>query len=159
MNERSPQQKKQLSYERDRRNGYGENSESSRKNIRLRKRGVNQANRHAHKQQLGVVDPETGEPQQDSGVIVRRPKRWRKVADIPLGDKLFTKFTLSDYSQDGWVHSLTTGINDGYMDSQVRRADILWTPTDNLSFRLCQNMMNASAICAQGHFEELHLFR
>ncbi len=56
-------------------------------------------------------------------------------ADIPLGEHLSTKFTLADYHQDGWVHSLTTGINDGYMDSQVRRADILWTPTDKLSFR------------------------
>jgi iron complex outermembrane recepter protein len=56
-------------------------------------------------------------------------------ADIPLGEYLSAKFTLADYSQDGWVHSLTTGINDGYMDSQVRRADVLWTPTDKLSFR------------------------
>jgi len=55
--------------------------------------------------------------------------------DIPLGEHLFTKFSVSDNSQDGWVHSLTTGINDGYMDSQVRRADILWTPTDKLEFR------------------------
>jgi iron complex outermembrane recepter protein len=55
--------------------------------------------------------------------------------DIPIGDKIFTKFTMGDYSVDGWVKSLTTGINDGYMDSQVRRADILWTPTDKLSLR------------------------
>ncbi len=91
MNEMTPQQKKQFSNERDRRNGYGENSKSSRKNIRLRKRGVNQANRHAHKQQLGVVDPETGEPQPNSGVVVRRPPTWRKVADIPLGDMVARK--------------------------------------------------------------------
>ncbi len=55
--------------------------------------------------------------------------------DIPIGDTLFTKFTMGDYHNDGWVKSLTTGIKDGYMDSQVRRADILWTPTDTLSFR------------------------
>ncbi len=92
MNEMTPQQKKQLSYERDRRNGYGENSKSSRKNIRCRKRGVNQANRHAAKQLLGVVDPETGEPIPGSGAVVRRPKTWRKVADIPLGDMVAKQF-------------------------------------------------------------------
>ena len=56
-------------------------------------------------------------------------------ADIPLGEHLFTKFTVTDSHQDGWVHSLTTGVNDGYMNSQVRRADVLWTPTDKLEFR------------------------
>ena len=82
----SPAEKKRLSYERDRRNGYGENSKSSRKNIRRRKQGVNQANRHAQKQSLGIIDPETGEPPPGCGAVVRRPKTWRKVADIPLGD-------------------------------------------------------------------------
>lgn len=91
MPHRSPPEKKQLSYERDRRNAYSENSKSSRKNIRLRKRGVNQANRHAYKQLLGVIDPESGEPQPNSGVVVRRPQTWRKVADIPLGDMVKKK--------------------------------------------------------------------
>lgn len=57
-------------------------------------------------------------------------------ADIPIGDNLRTKFTLGSYAQDGWVKSLTTGDNAGWMDSQVFRGDILWTPTDSLSFRL-----------------------
>ncbi len=91
MPRQSPPEKKQLSYERDRRNGYGENSKSSRKNIHRRNRGVNQANRHAAKQQLGVVHPETGEPLLGSGAVVRRPKTWRKVADIPLSDMVAKK--------------------------------------------------------------------
>ena len=91
MSRKSPPEKKQLSYERDRRNGYGENSKSSRQNIRRRKRGVNQANRHAAKQLLGAIDPETGEPLPGSGAVVRRPKTWRKVADIPLGDMVARK--------------------------------------------------------------------
>jgi hypothetical protein len=86
---KSPQQQKQLSYERDRRNEYGENSKSSRKNIPRRKQGVNQANRHAAKQLLGVTDSETGEPQ--PGSVVRRPQTWRKVADIPLGEMVAKK--------------------------------------------------------------------
>ncbi len=100
----SPPDKKQLSYERDRRNAYGENSKSSRQNIRLRKRGVNQANRHATKQHLGVIDPETGEPQLGRGAVIRRPKTWRKVADIPLGDmvarKLFRRARLGIASSE-----------------------------------------------------------
>jgi len=57
-------------------------------------------------------------------------------ADIPLGDNLRTKWTAGSYDQDGWVKSLVTGINGGYMNSEMFRGDILWTPTDNLSFRL-----------------------
>ncbi|MFZ9585036.1 MAG: TonB-dependent receptor, partial [Pseudohongiellaceae bacterium] len=56
--------------------------------------------------------------------------------DIPLGETLRTKWTLGNYSQDGWVKSLTTGINAGWMDSKVFRGDILWMPMDKLSFRL-----------------------
>ncbi len=96
MPRQSPPEKKQLSYDHDHRNGYGENSKSSRKNISRRKRGVNQANRHTHKQQLGGSDPQTGEPQ--PGCRARRPKTWRKVADIPLRDivakKLFRRARL-----------------------------------------------------------------
>jgi len=57
-------------------------------------------------------------------------------ADIPLGDNLRTKWTLGSYEQDGWVKSLVTGINAGWQDSEVFRGDIVWTPTDNLRFRL-----------------------
>ena len=57
-------------------------------------------------------------------------------ADIPIGDNIRTKWTIGSYNQDGWVKSLTTGINAGWQDSDVFRGDILWTPTDNLSFRL-----------------------
>ncbi len=56
--------------------------------------------------------------------------------DIPLGDTIRTKWTLGNYNQDGWVKSLTTGDNAGWMESQVFRGDILWMPTDKLSFRL-----------------------
>jgi hypothetical protein len=40
---------------------------------------------------LGTIDLETGEPQLGSGAVVRRPKSWRKVADIPLGDMVTRK--------------------------------------------------------------------
>jgi hypothetical protein len=62
---RSPQEKKALSYAKDRRNAYGENDKSSRRNIPLRKRLVNRANRHAAQQQLreasGAAEAERAE--------------------------------------------------------------------------------------------------
>jgi iron complex outermembrane receptor protein len=55
--------------------------------------------------------------------------------DIPLSDTLFTKFSYGNSHVGGWVHSIVTGINDGYMDSRVFRGDILWKPLDNLDVR------------------------
>jgi iron complex outermembrane recepter protein len=63
-------------------------------------------------------------------------------ANIPLGDKISTKWTISDNHQDGWVKSLTTGNKDGNMDSRVIRGDVLFTPTDNLSFRFIHQQDN-----------------
>ena len=55
--------------------------------------------------------------------------------DIPISDNLFTKFSFGDYHVGGWVHSVVTGVNDGYMDSRVLRGDILWKPLDNVDVR------------------------
>jgi len=84
----TPQQKKAYSYAQDGRNTYGENAKSSRKNIPLRKRLVNKANRHADRQLLseatGAADPDTAEAAEQRAQG-RRPKRWRKVPDQRLG--------------------------------------------------------------------------
>jgi hypothetical protein len=94
MARRSPQEKKQLSYERDRRNVYGENDKSSRKAIPFRKRAVNKANRHADHQILltaaGVPDSAV-EEQVDDRLRGRLRKRWRKQPDRPLGEVLESK--------------------------------------------------------------------
>lgn len=94
MVRQSPQDKKQLSYERDRRNVYGENDKSSRKAIPFRKRAVNKANRHVDHQILlsatGVRDLAADELTDDR-VHGRRRKRWRKQPDQPLGEILDCK--------------------------------------------------------------------
>jgi hypothetical protein len=54
MVRRSPQEKKALSYAKDRRNVYGENDKSSRKNIRRNKRIPNKLRRRGR---LGMDDP------------------------------------------------------------------------------------------------------
>lgn len=89
MSRRSPQEKKALSYARDRRNTYGENDKSSRKNIPLRKRLVNRANRHSTQQDLatgtGEVDLDLAEAAEQRAQG-KRPKTWSKHPDIPLRD-------------------------------------------------------------------------
>ncbi len=68
---RSPQEKKRLSYSRDRRNYYGENDKSSRKNIARHKRRRHRAERHSVRQHLAAAGP-AGE---DAGALVQ--DRWR----------------------------------------------------------------------------------
>jgi len=56
--------------------------------------------------------------------------------DLPLGDKLKTKWTGASLSRDGYITSLTTGEAGGYIEQEVFRGDIVWEPTDKLSFRV-----------------------
>jgi hypothetical protein len=85
---RSPQEKKALSYTRDRRNRYGENAKSSRKNIPRRKRLIARAERHAQHAALGrdarLTDAETmvGTPARALG---GKHRNWRKQPDRSLG--------------------------------------------------------------------------
>ncbi|MGH3242413.1 MAG: hypothetical protein ACRDNL_18700 [Spirillospora sp.] len=89
MARRSPQEKKRISYAKDRRNAYAENDKSSRNAVRLRKRFPNRANRHRVQQ---ILLDATGSPDRDTADEVndrlarRRPKKWRKEPGLPLGD-------------------------------------------------------------------------
>jgi hypothetical protein len=91
---RSPQEKKALSYARDRRNDYGENDKSSRKNIRRNKRDPNRSDRHRQRQVLAAaagltVDLNLAEAT-ERVLAVKKSKwytaRWRKWRDAPLAD-------------------------------------------------------------------------
>ncbi|HZF28485.1 MAG TPA: TonB-dependent receptor [Gammaproteobacteria bacterium] len=55
--------------------------------------------------------------------------------DLPLGDKVKSKWTGASLNRDGYIDSLTTGEAGGYIDQQVFRGDVVWEPTDKLSFR------------------------
>ncbi len=94
MARRDPQEKKALSYARDRRNDYGENDKSSRKNIRRNKRFPNRADRHRERQVLtaaagSVVAMEAAE-QVEIRLLAKKSmwvtKRWRKWRDAPLAE-------------------------------------------------------------------------
>jgi hypothetical protein len=84
---RSPQEKKRLSYERDRRNDYGENDKSSRKNIPRNKRAPHRANRRLASTLLqaavGAPNPDA-EDAAEQRLLGKRPKSWRKWRDAPL---------------------------------------------------------------------------
>jgi len=88
---RSPQEKKALSLEKDRRNVYGANDKASRKRIPRAKANVNRANRRADTVALtdatGAPDEEIDAAAEDA-VEGRRRKIWRKWPDEPLSRKL-----------------------------------------------------------------------
>ena len=90
MKERkSPQEKKQLSYTKDRRNFYGENDKSSRKNIPRNKRNRHRSERQRGQQQLsaalGAVDEDVEVDLDDRLTRTRRGIHWRKAPDEQLG--------------------------------------------------------------------------
>jgi hypothetical protein len=94
MKTRTPQQKKALSYARDRRNVYGEAPHASRKNIPLRKALRNRSNRHQANQHLaygGVGFDEELADQIESQIHHMAPQEWEKFRDAPLREALARK--------------------------------------------------------------------
>lgn len=88
---KNPQEKKRLSYEKDRRNTYGENSKASRKGIPLAKARANRAERHTQDHVLATaVRLENNDELAAVENLVRgaEPRKWRKWPDTPLGEVL-----------------------------------------------------------------------
>lgn len=81
----TPQQKKQFSYVHDCRNGYGENSKSSRKTIPRHRARKHRQYRHAVRQAIASA-PDLDNVQ--SAVAVVRRDGWQKRSDIPLAEHL-----------------------------------------------------------------------
>src|SRR5437762_13804963 len=87
MKKRTPQEKKELSYNRDHRNVYGEAPHGARKNIPLRKAIRNRANRHVANQALAYQGPTPDEELADdleSRMHHSAPHQWGKRPDAPL---------------------------------------------------------------------------
>ncbi|HKR21174.1 MAG TPA: DUF2255 family protein [Pyrinomonadaceae bacterium] len=94
MKKRTPQEKKALSYARDRRNAYGEAPHAARKSIPLRKAKRNRANRHNADQQLaypGTAFDEALADAVESQMKHRAPSFWGKYPDIPLSEMIRKK--------------------------------------------------------------------
>lgn len=84
----TPQEKKRRSYSRDRRNTYGENAKSSRKNIARNKRiRVRTERRTAREPLRGAVAgcDESSVDLAGAKAILKRKKSWKKQPDTPLG--------------------------------------------------------------------------
>lgn len=88
MRRRSPQEKKALSYSKDRRNTYGENDKASRKSVPQRKADVNRVYRRKINQILTVAGNAALEGSEAAEGSVRSLKRndWKKSPDTPLGE-------------------------------------------------------------------------
>ena len=94
MRTKTPQDKKQLSYEKDRRNVYGEAPHAARKAIPLRKKLRNRANRHIQEQVLppvgAAIDEELAE-NIESRMRAQAPAVWSKYPDAPLREVIQRK--------------------------------------------------------------------
>jgi hypothetical protein len=92
---RSPQEKKALSYVRDRRSDYGENDKASRKAVPRRKAHASRKDRHQVAQDLATLvrlPAEAAEVVESSARHdVQRVRGWRKAPDKPLADYLADK--------------------------------------------------------------------
>jgi hypothetical protein len=99
-NVKSPQEKKTASLNLDRRNAYGENDKSSRKNIPLSKQRSHQAERRAVNEPLmkltGAVDEDVAisvETEVKARAIKQKREGFRKKPDAPLKDVLIYRKT------------------------------------------------------------------
>src|SRR5262245_56233095 len=84
----TPQEKKRNSYSKDRRNTYGENAKSSRKNISRNKRIRVRDERRTAQEPLRGASLILDESQVDlasAKAIRKRKKSWKKRPDSPLG--------------------------------------------------------------------------
>ena len=91
---KTPQEKKRLSYAKDRRNTYGENAKSSRRNIARNKRLRLRNERRTAREPLRGAAPALDEAQIDlagAKAIRKRKKSWKKHADTRLGVVLTQK--------------------------------------------------------------------
>jgi hypothetical protein len=102
---KSPQEKKALSYAKDRRNGYGENDKSSRKAIPRRKAAENRGSRRKVTRSLSEMQrlDEAGAALVESSARngMERVGGFKKKADIPLSEHLQRKLRRSIGSPSG----------------------------------------------------------
>lgn len=85
---KTPQEKKNLSYSRDRRNTYGENAKSSGMNISRNKRLRVRIERRTSQVPLRGEAAGIDEARVDlasSNAMLKRKKSWKKQPDTPLG--------------------------------------------------------------------------
>jgi hypothetical protein len=94
---KTPQEKKRLSYQFDRRDDYGESRSSAAKSVRWRKRWVNQTYRQEIKHILNSpIDKEDTDQIENRIDQAKRPF-WKKYSHAPLGLLLHHKGKLATH--------------------------------------------------------------
>jgi len=89
----------------------------------------------------GAIRIWTKKPSQDfgadlTGTLGTLDRRDVKMTvNLPVTDKFLTKWTVANLNRDGFVHDINTGKNNGGIDQQIFHGDMLWTPTDRITWR------------------------
>lgn len=100
----TPQQKKQLSYKKDRRNTYGERGAHSRYAIRRNKDNVEREQRHVQNQVLRTLLTVGNEEEQliaiENKVRTLRRRKFHKVPDTPLIEVISNKLVYRRYKNE-----------------------------------------------------------
>src|SRR5271169_467618 len=94
MRKRTPQEKKDLSSAKDRRNVYGEAPHGARKSVPLRKKLRNRANRHGQESQLPSAPMQLDTEEADEielSILGKVPKVWDKCPDAALSEVILGK--------------------------------------------------------------------
>ncbi len=92
--QQTPQEKKALSYAFERRDTYGENNKSSRKNVARRKTSTNRKYRHTVRQKLMLTDVELTEELGNTIDFAARTvsrEQFRKWSGTPLREVVIAK--------------------------------------------------------------------
>lgn len=92
---KTPQEKKRLSYQHDRRDDYMESSKGSRKRIRWRKRWVNQTYRQSIKHILNAPIRKEETDELENQIAETRRPFWKKRPHAPFGLYLYRKGKLN----------------------------------------------------------------
>ena len=101
MHRKTPQEKKAESYAKDRRNTYGENAKSSRKNVARRKRARARSERRVAREAFApsVIDEAWIDAAEVRAKRTYR-KGWQKFPDEPLGDVVQAKLARREELQE-----------------------------------------------------------
>lgn len=98
---KTPQEKKRLSYAKDRRNTYGESNKGSRKTIQKNKALEIRAERHTQDQRLAAALSAVGADdlvKVENTVRSTKPRQFKKLPDTPLGEVVTITLTQRQYS-------------------------------------------------------------
>lgn len=105
---KTPQEKKRLSYQHDRRDDYMESSKGSRKSIRWRKQWVNQTYRQSIKHILKAPIGQEQTDEIENRITETKRPFWKKSSHAPLGLYLYRKGKLDSKK----IKKLTFRVSD-----------------------------------------------